>query len=548
MGGVGGAGRADGVGTAEAVALQVLRGDEPVLAVPMGVVHAVLGPSWASRRFIDRLSGTSGDRSGSAETVLVAGQPARLASRSASNAAGIAVVTGGRAISWSQSIGDNVLLGTERGAGFVGSLVRLLGRRPAPGAGPSESARVARALEIVGLDLEPGAGVSGLTAVERRLLELARAVASEAVVIVVDDIGTALSGAEERRWRAAITAVATAPRPAGPASAVLLVTGSVSGLSAVATRATVLSGSVAAPPTRTVTLASAADEEVLLDALADAFGGVEQGPEGERPRAPVSDQSHAGSAPVPRLSVEQWSASHPADASKPVVDGLGFTCAPGEILGLFGPPDSGAGEVLLSIFGHSYGARVSGVVMIDGEVVDVSTTDHARAAGVLYTTEHPIRFDLSFLGGLPSSVSPESLTRLVSTGVADPRRDYRATTVPTGLIAAIPGAHRGPSADQFSDSLRLLAGSAARVVLLAEPFGDPRSTGAADRRALIRILAETGRAVVVSSEDPAALAAVCDRVIGVRSGQCVGETLADARDMGVPITTRAVLGTLGGLA
>lgn len=540
---------------ADVLALQVLRGDESVLAVPSGVVQAVLGPSPATRRFVGRLSGTSGARAHSDETVLVAGGPVRMASRAASSAAGIALVTDGRAISWSQSIGDNVLLGSERGAGLVGSLARLLGRRTDPaGVGSSESERVSRALGIVGLDRDPTAGVAELTSVERRLLELARAVAAEAAVIVVDDTGAALQAGGERRWWEAIVAVADAPRPTGPAPAVLLVTGTVTGLSTVATRATVLAGSATAPPTHTLEPVSAADEGSLLQSLADAFGAPDvpgalgDVPDVERPVAPVPDDSRADSASVPRFEVERWSASHPADTAQLVVDGLGFSCAPGEIVGLFGPPDAGAGEVLLSIFGRSYGTRVSGVVRVDGEIVDVSTTDAARSAGVLYTTEHPIRFDLSFLGGLPSSVSPESLTRLVSTGVADPRREYRATTVPSGIVAAIPGAHRGPSADQFTDSLQLLVDSEARVVLLAEPFGSTNDAGAARRRALIRSLAAGGRAVVISSEDPAALAAVCDRVIGVRGGRAAGETSAGSRSGSGRITTRAVLGTLGGLA
>lgn len=526
------------------VALQLLRGDDPVLEVPAGDVHAVLGASAATRRFIAGLSGTSGVRAGSGETVLVGGTAARLSSRAASSAAGIALVSGGHAISWSQTIGENVLLGNERAPGILDALARLFGRRPEPGTHLTDAERASRALGIVGLERAQAEPVSALTAVERRLLELARAVAAEAaVVVVVDDTGAGVAGSELMRWRRGLLAVAATPRPHGPAPAVILVTGTVTGLAAVASRATVLAGTASGPPTRTLVLQSAADEGAVLRALADSFGdgGVATGP---LPAEPVGTLATSAG-----FAVEDWIASHPADAARTVVDRLGFACAPGEVLGLFGPPDSGAGEVLLSIFGRSYGARVSGSVRVDGELVDVSTTDLARAAGILYTTEHPIRFDLSFLGGLPSSVSPESLTRMVSTGIADARRDYQATTVPSGFVAAIPGAHRGPSADQFSESLDMLVGSAARVVLLAEPFGSGGDEQVRDRRrALIGALAESGRSVVVASEDPGALASVCDRVIAVRGGRIVGETSADRSGGGAPISALAIVETMGGIA
>lgn len=535
--------RGGGTGGDLSFALQLLRGADPVLEVPAGEVHAVLGASVATRRFIAGLSGTSGAREGSGEAVLVGGTAARLSSRAASSAAGIALVSGGRAISWSQTISENVLLGNERAPGIVDALARLFGRRPEPGTHLTEAARASRALGIVGLERGQAEPVSALTTVERRLLELARAVAAEATVVVVDDTGAGTTASELARWHRALLAVAGTPRPLGPAPAVILVTGTVTGLASVASRATVLAGTASSPPTRTLALASAADEVAVLGALALSFG------DGGAAADPLSAGPVGALGASAGFAVEEWTASHPADASRTVVDRLSFTCAPGEVLGLFGPPDSGAGEALLSVFGRSYGARISGTVRVDGDVVDVSTTDLARSAGILYTTEHPIGFDLSFLGGLPSSVSPESLTRMVSTGIADPRRDYQATTVPTGLVAAIPGAHRGPSADQFSESLTMLVGSAARVVLLAEPFGSGGDDQVrARRRALIGSLAESGRAVVVASEDPSELAAVCDRVIAVRGGRVVGEASAARSGGGPQLSTFAIVEAMGGIA
>ncbi|ROR82767.1 ABC-type sugar transport system, ATPase component [Plantibacter flavus] len=541
-------------------ALAILRDGTPLLEVPVGTVHAVLGPVSTLRHLIARLSGTSpaprgAARASGSETVLVDGRPARLSSRAASSASGVAVVTAGQAISWSQTIGENVLLGSERAAGLRETVMRLL-RGPSAdrtSVGQSDAARIHRALGVVGLDRSPADSAGALSVVERRLVELARAVAAEASLIVIDDSGPALRADDLERWRQAMAGVARAPRTAAPAPGVLLATGAVTGLAGFATTATVLDGHGA--PSPSIRLSTAGGEREVLAALTDAAAvGATPDPPSDASTTPDSAVSIASSVTATGLAVGHWTASHPADPERTVVDDLSFACAPGEVLGLFGPPDSGAGEVLLSVFGLSYGARTRGSVALDGAVVDVSTPDLARAAGVLYTTEHPIRFDLSFLGGVPSSVSPDALARMVRLGVADPRRDYRATTVPSGLLAALPGVHRGPDADQFTESLRIIADTGARAVLLAEPFGRAGAPGSekarrrAERCALIRSLAASGRAVVVSSEDPAALAAVCDRVVAVRAGRIVGTVGAIGVADAERLDARAVIEAMGGLA
>ncbi|WP_285043479.1 hypothetical protein [Plantibacter sp. LMC-P-059a] len=537
--------------------LEVFDGDETVLAVEAGVVHAVVGSRSATRRFVEALSGATGGRRRrrAAEVVRIEGKVVTLISRAASSAAGIAVVTGGQAISWTQDVGDNVLLGNEHGSGVdgFGAAVRAALRfgRPGVDARGTDRERVVRALATVGLTTEPTTAVAELTTLERRLVELARAVAAGAAVVIVDESGAGLSTPEREHWQAALRAVAATPRRAGSAPVVLLVTGTVTGLAAVASAVTLLGTGSGAGGPRTLPVSDAADERRVLDALAAGLGnaaalrGVDRTSDSGRscPDRDARPTERAGG-----LRVEQWHASHPADATRTVVDGLSLTCAPGEVLGLFGPLDSGAGEVLLSLFGRSYGATVSGTVAIDGETVDLSTMDRARAAGLLYTTEHPIRYDLAFLGGVPSSVSPTSLTRMVSTGLADGRRAYPATTAASGLAPALPGAHRGPTAEQFTASLRSLLDTPARVVLLAEPFGDRRDAGAAERVDLIRAIADSGRAVVVAGDDPSALVEVSDRVIAVRNGRVVGETRPDRDARGHRDAVLAVLDAMGGLA
>ncbi|MGG7508948.1 hypothetical protein [Plantibacter sp. YIM 135249] len=507
--------------------------------VAAGEVRALVGGVDASA-FVGALAGSVAGAGAGAKlvggSVLLGATVHRPGSRSAAKVAGIGFVSSGSGISPYQSVGENVLLGVERPAR---SLLQMFGGLLRSGRGVEsrvpDAVRVRSALDLVGLELDAAAPATALDRLGRRLVELARAVLGSPTVVLVDDVGLALSDAESRRWHSALVAVARS----GPA--IVVATGTVTGLAAYADRATVLGADGPEIDLRDVgdgrdlDANEASAEAAVLERLAARADQLARTARPDAWGAGATTSSVARGIASSVFSVRGWRVHHPADESLTVVDGLSFDCAPGEVLGLFGPLDGGAMEAATSFFGASYGSAVTGTVLIDGDPVDVSTMDRARAAGLVFTTEHPIRFDLSFIGGVPSSVSSESLIRMIAMGVADRHRAYPATTVPTGLVSVIPGAHQGPSAAQFTDTLRSMLDGPMRVVVLGEPLGGGLATGAgvagdigeAERAArldAIASLAAGGQAVVVASADPAVLAACSDRVLAVRAGRVVGTT------------------------
>ena len=59
----------------------------------------------------------------------------------------------------------------------------------------------------------------------------------------------------------------------------------------------------------------------------------------------------------------------------------------GEIVGLAGLMGSGRTEFALSVFGRSYGSKVSGTVYKNGKPIDVTTVTACIDHGIAYTTE-----------------------------------------------------------------------------------------------------------------------------------------------------------------
>ena len=59
----------------------------------------------------------------------------------------------------------------------------------------------------------------------------------------------------------------------------------------------------------------------------------------------------------------------------------------GEIVGIAGLMGAGRTEFAMSVFGRSYGQRISGTVLMHGKEVDVGTIRKAIDHGIAYVTE-----------------------------------------------------------------------------------------------------------------------------------------------------------------
>lgn len=222
----------------------------------------------------------------------------------------------------------------------------------------------------------------------------------------------------------------------------------------------------------------------------------------------VANPTSAATARTAALTVSSWTVPAPLDRSLFIARDFDLVVHGGEVVGVTGP---GSEELMLSIYGSSMGAPHSGsVVVVDaqgGDAVDVSsgTAGEAFAAGLAYGTENPITYDLRLIGGVPTSVSPSALRSLAERGIISRTHDYMRRR--SGLPGLSPSP---PHPDLFTDALRQLS-SNSRVVILQEPF----SAQAATREHIIDDMRGRGMAVVIVSDDVAALSSICDRVIVV---------------------------------
>ena len=82
------------------------------------------------------------------------------------------------------------------------------------------------------------------------------------------------------------------------------------------------------------------------------------------------------------MEVSDWNVFHPLYREKKVVDGVSLQVRRGEVVGISGLMGAGRTELAMSIFGHSYGANISGELKLNGRAVKLNSVHDAIQHGM----------------------------------------------------------------------------------------------------------------------------------------------------------------------
>ena len=69
----------------------------------------------------------------------------------------------------------------------------------------------------------------------------------------------------------------------------------------------------------------------------------------------------------PMFEVKNWSVYHPLHAERQVIKGIDINVRKGEVVGIAGLMGAGRTEFAMSVFGRSYGRRITGEVLLQGQ-------------------------------------------------------------------------------------------------------------------------------------------------------------------------------------
>ena len=378
--------------------------------------------------------------------------------------------------------------------------------------------RAEKWLGEVGLNLAPGRLVETLSAGERQLVEIAKALSIDARLIIFDEPTTSLSARETEHLFGLITRV----RAAG--ISLIYISHFLEDVFRLCDRIVVLrDGEV---------VGNARAEELSSDRLVSLMVG--------RAVSQVFPPLTPQTSSKPLLQVENLSL-----AAK--LHELSFTLHPGEILGIAGMMGAGRSELAKVLFGLL--PLKSGTVRLEGKAISRLPPRELVARGVAFLTEDRQAEGLCLDGSVADNISLASARAY--------GRTFARWVSQQKVVEAVQWVRKVVALDvktSHQQSVRTLSGGnqqkvvlgkwllcRPRVLILDEPTRGVDVGAKFEIYQLIRDLASAGTGILLISSELEELIGLCDRILVMRRGRFVEELPREKFDRHTIL--RAALGT-----
>ncbi|MFN3708757.1 sugar ABC transporter ATP-binding protein [Microcella sp.] len=454
------------------------------LTLEPGSVHALVGENGAGKSTLSKI--ISGVYTADTGQLLIDGKPAHFSTPREALDRGIATIAQELALVPELTVAENVFLGREpRTAGWIDR--------------KQLRAEFVAVAERTGFDLDPDAVVGGMRTADQQKVEILRALARGASLIIMDEPTAALSNHDAELLHGVVRQLADSGHT------VLLISHFLAEVLDLADTVTILRDG---QHIRTAPAADETEASLIEGMLGRTLGSV-------FPEKPTVDPA----APeVLRVT----------DLVAPGVNGVSLTVRAGEIVGLAGLVGAGRSEIAHAIYGST--PRSSGLVEIDG-VSCPADVPRTLKKGIFLIGESRKEQGLVLGRPIRDNVTLSNMAQVAPGGwvrTADERRASR------GLLERVTVAgddRRAVSALSGGNQQKVLFGRAlqkARRLLIADE--PTRGVDVGSRRAIYELIAqqaEQGIGVLVISSDVEEVLGLAHRVLVIRAGRVVAELTGD---------------------
>jgi putative multiple sugar transport system ATP-binding protein len=463
-------------------------------AVRQGEIHALVGENGAGKSTLMKvLSGVYPHGSYDGD-IIYDGEARRFRSINDSEALGIIIIHQELALIPLLSIAENIFIANPPSRfGVIDQ--------------DAVYERSRRLLAKVGLNEAPDTLVTDIGVGKQQLVEIAKALSKEVRLLILDEPTASLNESDS----AALLDLLLEFRAQGMSA--ILISHKLNEVARVADRITVLRDG------RTVDTLDRADGPFEEDRIIRKM--VDRDLENRFPsRTPDIGEEV--------FRVEGWSVCHPQHADRQVIKNVDFHISRGEIVGIAGLMGAGRTEFAMSLFGRSWGRKITGRAFLHGREVDLSTVSRAIDAGLAYVTEDRKQLGLLLAEDVRKNITLANLDAVSTAEVID---DIREMEVASDFRTRM----HIRSRDVYQQAGELSGGNQQKVVLSKWLFTDPEvlildePTRGIDIGAkyeiysIINGLADAGRAVIMISSELPELLGICDRICVMDAGAFVGE-------------------------
>lgn len=478
------------------------------LLVHAGELHALMGENGAGKSTLMKvLSGAYRPDPGG--NILIDGTPVATGDPIKARAQGIAVIYQELSLAPNLSVAQNIFLGNEpRRFGIVDR--------------EQCNRRAGEIIARLGVTFSVRTPVASLSLGERQLVEIARALSTNARIIVMDEPTTSLTSRETDRLFEVIATLKS------QGIAIIYISHRMEEVYQLADRVSVLRDSGYVGTLDRADLNASRLVSMMVGRDLSTFYKKDHRPPDEK-RAVA-------------LSVRDMS-----DAN--LIKDCSFDLHQGEVLALAGLVGSGRTELARLIFGAD--RRTSGTLELGGKPISIDSPREALDAGIAYLTEDRKQLGLFLDMSISDNISMGVLAMDAKAGglrdfnVAE-RRAAKAVSdlsIRTRSVQANAGSLSG--GNQQKVLLARLLETEPQVVILDEPTRGVDVGAKSEIYRLIDNLAKKSIAILMISSELPEVIGIADRVLVMRDGAIVGEVTASE---GEPLRQEAIMELATGAA
>jgi len=469
--------------------------DNVNLQVEEGEIHALVGENGAGKStLMNVLSGIYpyGSYEGN---IIYDGEICKFNTIKDSEYKGIVIIHQELALIPYMTIGENMYLGNERGKSFSINWNETYGEAD-------------KYLKIVGLEESSRTLIKDIGVGKQQLVEIAKALAKNAKLLILDEPTASLNEDDSK----ALLDLLLKFKKQGMTS--IIISHKLNEISYVADKITVIrDGS-------TIETLDKKKDDFSEQRIIQGMVGREMTDRfPKRPNVKIGDVS---------MEVKNWNVYHPLYTERKVVNNVSFKVHKGEVVGISGLMGAGRTELAMSIFGKSYGTKISGQVFMNGKEVKLNTVQEAIDNKLAYVTEDRKGNGLILSKSIKMNTTLANMSGISNGKVIDTDKEYAVAEEYRKKLKT-----KCPTVEQNVGNLS--GGNQQKVLLAKWMFAEPdilildEPTRGIDVGAkyeiycIINDLVAAGKSVIMISSELPEVLGMSDRIYIMNEGRFVGE-------------------------
>jgi putative multiple sugar transport system ATP-binding protein len=467
------------------------------LKVKSGEIHALCGENGAGKSTLMKvLSGVHPHGTYTGD-ILFSGSLCEFKDIRQSEHLGIVIIHQELALIPFLSIAENIFLGNERQKNGIVDW--------------SETTRATKELLTkVGLNESPNTLIANISVGKQQLVEIAKALSKEVSLLILDEPTAALNEDDSDNLLELIKGL----KSQGITS--ILISHKLNEISKVADSITILRDGAA------IETLDTKNDKITEDRIIKGMVGREL-----VNRYPTREPNISEVI----FEVKNWNAYHPVSRERKICDNVNINIRKGEVVGIAGLMGAGRTELAMSVFGKSYGKRISGQIFKDGKEVHLNNVNKAIENGLAYVTEDRKAYGLILIDHIKGNITLANLKRISKHGIINENEEIiKAQELREKLNIKCSGILQKTGDLSGGNQQKVILGkwifAEPDILIMDEPTRGIDVGAKYEIYTIINGLADEGKGVLFISSELPELLGMCDRIYVMNEGKIIGELSA----------------------